>query len=72
MQINGKHLDKIIAASVEKVTKKSGDKLKLHVSRTIQTNQRMCELKVGNHVTSWFLNMQLDRNILIIDAVVLR
>ena len=47
LQINGKHLDKIIAASVEKVTKKSGDKLKLHVARTIQARSRMCEVKVG-------------------------
>ena len=46
-QINGKHLDKIIAASVEKVTKKSIDKLKLHVTRTIQARPRMCDAKVG-------------------------
>lgn len=45
MKINGKHLDKIIAASVEKVTKKSGDKLKLHVARTIQARSRTCEVK---------------------------
>lgn len=46
-QINGKHLDKIIGSSVDKVTKKSGDKLKLHVTRTILAMPKNCELKVG-------------------------
>lgn len=52
LQINGKHLDKIIAASVEKVTKKSGDKLKLHVARTIQARSRTCEVKVS--ISHWY------------------
>ena len=47
IQINGKHLDKIIASSVEKVTKKSGDKLKLHVTRTILAMPKRCDSKVG-------------------------
>ncbi|XP_078384398.1 uncharacterized protein LOC144666866 isoform X1 [Oculina patagonica] len=45
MKMNGKHLDKIIASSVEKVTKKSGDKLKLHVTRTIVAMPKNCEFK---------------------------
>ena len=32
---------------MEKVTKKSGDKLKLHVTRTILAMAKSCELKVG-------------------------
>ncbi|CAH3197016.1 unnamed protein product, partial [Porites evermanni] len=52
MKINGKHLDKIIASSVEKVSKKNGDKLKLHVSRTIQAKPGMCEFKTCNATDS--------------------
>lgn len=61
MKINGKHLDKIIAASVEKVTKKSGDKLKLHVTRTIHARPRMCESKNLNATDSESDNVVLRR-----------
>ncbi|XP_015755049.1 PREDICTED: uncharacterized protein LOC107334614 isoform X1 [Acropora digitifera] len=61
MKINGKHLDKIIAASVEKVTKKSMDKLKLHVTRTIQARPRMCDSKNLSTTDSESENVNLGR-----------
>ncbi|XP_032219034.2 uncharacterized protein LOC5518384 [Nematostella vectensis] len=40
LKMNGKHLDKIIASSIEKVIKKSGDKMKFHITRMIQASSR--------------------------------
>ncbi|EDO46339.1 predicted protein [Nematostella vectensis] len=51
LKMNGKHLDKIIASSIEKVIKKSGDKMKFHITRMIQASSRHGTSKVVLVVT---------------------